>query len=180
LEATVAVMVAGEHDHRRARGGQIEQRAVDDLLRLRLRRGGVEQVAGHEHRVDSVLGGDRRDLGEHGDVFAGTRPSTNRPTHVPVGGVEEFHEGSPCHGSSGWLVADGDAPRSASRARVAHAGKGNSRTSGIGSSGCDTIIVPGLMIVARCLWTVGKKPYSPRLASAASSRPTTRIDELAI
>ena len=48
----------------------------------------------------------------------------------------------------------------ASALRVAQAGNGNSSTSGTGSSGWDTNIVPGLRIVARWRCTAGRKPYS--------------------
>src|SRR5690606_450396 len=81
--------------------------------------------------------------------------------------------GKPATGSSAGSVgtapsappagAGGSSP--ASLARVAHAGNGNWTTSGIGSSGWETIIVPGLTIVARWRWAGGRKPYSPRVAS---------------
>ena len=40
-------------------------------------------------------------------------------------------------------------------------------------------MVPGLASVARCRWAGGRYPYSGRSASAASSRPATRIAQLA-
>ncbi len=43
-----------------------------------------------------------------------------------------------------------------SAGRVAHAGNGNSIASGTGMSGCETNIVPGLAIVARCRWAGGR------------------------
>src|SRR5581483_6190819 len=92
---------------------------------------------------------------------------------VPVGGVEQLHD-RPSNGSTP-LVAG-----ARSSGRVAQAGNGNSTTSGTGISGWETNIVPGLAIVARSRWTDGRKPYSGRPASAASSRPTTRIEALAI
>jgi hypothetical protein len=46
-------------------------------------------------------------------------------------------------------------------------------------SGCDTIIEPGCSIAARWRATCVSQPDSPRSASAASSRPTTRSDAFA-
>ena len=152
---------------------QREQRVVHDALGLRRRRGGVEQVAGDEHDVDRLGLGDPGDLGQHGRVLVDARaPPADRLAHVPVGGVQELHQ-KPSNGSSGWSGRRGSAP--ASDARVAHAGNGNCTTIGIGTSGWLTTIVPGLMIVARWRCAAGRNPYSPRAASAASSRPTTRI-----
>jgi len=76
----------------------------------------------------------------------------------------------------------GDAARSASPPRVAHAGKGKSTASGEpGSRAGEMNMVPGLAIVARCrLPLPAGKPYSGRAASAASRRPTTRTEELAM
>src|SRR3546814_1451352 len=89
---------------------------------------------------------------------------------------------NPSNGSSGTTVvpaADGPVVASVSEDRVAHAGKGNSTTTGTGSWGWLTNIVPGLMMVARWRCTTGRQPYSHRPASAESRRPTAREAELA-
>ena len=59
------------------------------------------------------------------------------------------------------LVGAGRGSAPASEARVAHAGNGNCTTSGTGTSGWVTTIVPGLMIVARWRCAAGRNPYSP-------------------
>ena len=86
---------------------------------------------------------------------------------------------SPSNGSSGTTVVPGDVDGpvvpSVSDDRVAQAGNGNSTTTGTGSWGWLTIMVPGLMMVARWRCDAGSQPYSPRVASAESSRPTTRM-----
>ena len=53
--------------------------------------------------------------------------------------------------------------RRVSDGRVAHAGNGNSATSGTGISGCITNIVPGFAIVARFWCVAGRNPYSGRV-----------------
>ena len=59
---------------------QVQQRAVDDLLGLCRRRGGVELIAGDQHDIHLVLGGQTRDLGEHGAVAAIELPTGSAST----------------------------------------------------------------------------------------------------
>ena len=59
-------------------------------------------------------------------------------------------------------------------------GTGTRRRAAPGSRAAITNIVPGLAIVARLRCAAGRKPYSGRVASAGSSRPTTRIAEFAM
>src|SRR5207237_185426 len=136
-----------EHDDGRAGLRQGQQRVVDDVLRFGGGSGGVEEVADHEHDIDALARGDRSDLGQHLAMLVGARSTTDGASDMPIGSVQDLHRGNPSNGSAGNPSADGLAPASA--LRVAHEGKGNSSTSGIGSSGWLTIIVPGLMSVAR-------------------------------
>ena len=176
VEAIRVVMIAGD-GHHGPFPCEPEQDFVDDLFGLGPRRRRVEQVPGHEDGVDLPVVRDVRDLRQHGAVLVGPAAPPQGLAHVPVAGVQEAHgQPKPSNGSSGSSAEDTVA---ASLARVAQEGNGNWVTSGIGSSGCERIIVPGFRIVARCRWTVGRKPYSSRPASAASRRPTTRKDELA-
>ena len=66
------VVVAGEDHHRAAAGGEVEQGPVHDALGLGRGRGGVEQVAGHDHEVDVLALGHAGDLGEDGAVLVRT------------------------------------------------------------------------------------------------------------
>src|SRR5690606_4466738 len=168
------VVVAG-HDHHRCDPGQVDERAPHDLLGHRRSRAGVEEIAGNEDQVHGVLRGDADDLGEHRPVFIRAVTAPDPLSYVPVGRVEDLHQRC-WNGSSG----PSDGGRTASSARVAHDGNGNSTTRGTGISGWVRSIVPGLRIVARCRWAPGRNPYSSRAASAESRRPTTRIDELAM
>ena len=172
-------MVAADAHDSGAGGAQREQRVPHDALRVGERRGRLEQVAGDEHDVDGFAACDLDDLGEHRAVLVETRVAAQRLADVPVGGVQDPHDG-PAYGSSGTAAAPDrgrDWRPARSDGRVAHAGNGNSTTSGTGISGCITNIVPGLAIVARFWCVGGRKPYSGRFASAGSRRPTTRIDE---
>src|SRR5712691_11377304 len=96
---------------------------------------------------------------------------------MPVGGVKESHgsnlmDQNLAKGSCAMFAA-------ASDALVAHAGNGNCTSSGIGISGCETIMVPGFKMLDRARVAAGRNPYSPCCASAVSSLPTTLNDEFA-
>src|SRR5205814_5466619 len=151
---------------------------------------------GHDDEVRPLRLRDVDELAEYGDVLGQPRLSFEDLPDVPVGGVQQLHQNgmsssdsdapavrapTTANASAAWVndrsVARGGGPASAGR--VAQAGKGNSTTSGTGSSGWLTNMVPGLAISARARWAGGRKPYSGRPASAGSSRPTTRIAELA-
>jgi hypothetical protein len=58
------VMVASHHHHR-SHFRQIEKRLIDDLLCLRSRRRGIEDVSRHQDQVDLVGSGDAGNLSEH-------------------------------------------------------------------------------------------------------------------
>lgn len=71
-EAAGVVVVARHHDDRAvAVGGELEQGAVHAPLGVGARRGGVEQVARHQHEVDRLGVGDADDLGQDGVVLVG-------------------------------------------------------------------------------------------------------------
>ncbi len=85
------VVVAGEDDHVRAGVGEVEQGPVDDAFGLGRGGAGVELVPGDEDQVDVAVVRDAGDLGEHGTVLVGARPSADGAADVPVGGVEDAH-----------------------------------------------------------------------------------------
>ena len=93
LETAIAVVVAGQHDHARARRREVEERVIHDLFGFRRWRGGVEDVAAHQYRVDLVCARDVGDLSQDRDVLVGPRSSADRAADVPVGGVQEPHRG---------------------------------------------------------------------------------------
>ena len=92
-------------------------------------------------------------------VLVGPAAPAHRLADVPVGGVEEPHAAAPRTGRRAAVVAAAaDGARRPRSARVAHAGNGNWTTSGTGSSGWLTSIVPGLRIVARWRCDAGQEP----------------------
>ena len=126
-------------------------------------------------RSTSSLVGDRLDLVEHVGV---TRPCGRA-------GRGACRRASPRCGGSSWgrRRAAVRGPRTGrprrrvatSSFRVAHGGKGKVTTSGTGIAGWETTIVPGFSSRARARVDGSIQPYSARSASAASSRPLTRI-----
>ena len=128
-------------------------------------------------------------------MLVGPAPAPDRLADVPVGGVEDLHaDGEPGERVVG--AGDGSAPDAvAGRRRAARAV--DARSAGLGGPGRpgrereldhQRHRQLGLGHEHRAglddAWPAGagpagRKPYSPRAASAGSSRPTTRIAELA-
>ena len=114
-----------------------------------------------------------RSFGDPGHLLEGLgvlvhpRAAAQRLADVPVGGVEEAHLTPPGSRRRGRPAA----VAATSLLRVAQAGNGKRTRSGVGISGCRTIMVPGLRMPARPRPAAVRKPYSGRSASAASRRP---------
>ena len=108
----------------------------------------IEEIAGDQHQIDALLRHQRGDLVEDGAVLVGAAAALDQPADVPVRGMEDSQDRffllgtTPSNGSSASPPVTATA-RAASPGRVAHAGNGNSRTTGIGSSGWDTTMVFG-------------------------------------
>src|SRR5262249_26075435 len=170
------IVVAGEHDAGDPLRQQASQEVEDDLLGLRRRGRGVEHVPCNEDGVHPLRDRDPRHLLERGRVLVHPRAAAERLADVPVRGVKEAHQASRKPRKTSSSAPAG--PR-ASLLRVAQAGNGKRTRSGVGISGCWTIIVPGFRTPARPRPAALRKPYSGRSASAMSSRPTTRSAALA-
>ena len=91
FEPPRVVVVSGDHHDPLARAGEVEERAIDDLLGLGPGGGAVEEVAGDENDVHLALAGDVRDLREHLPVLLGAALSSEGLPDVPVAGVEKAH-----------------------------------------------------------------------------------------
>jgi hypothetical protein len=85
------VVVPRDHDARDPLGGEPGQEVVDEPLGLGWRRRRVEDVSGHEYRVDLAVDGDPRHLVERGRVLVHAGAPAERLADVPVGGVEKAH-----------------------------------------------------------------------------------------
>ena len=118
--------------------------------------------------------GNSDNLGEHPPMLVQARAVANSATDVPVCSVKEFHELR--FVLTSFKFGGGS---SCSSTRVAQAGMGKRTGTGVGMSGCETIIRPEVRIVARWRRVGVRKPYSARSASAASRRPTMRKAGLA-
>ena len=95
--------------------------------------GGVPDVAADEHRVHLLGARDLDQLAEDGLELGDAALAAHGAAQVPVGGVEESHQPAPSQRSK---RAKASTLSATSEARVAHAGRGNSTSSGTGISGC--------------------------------------------
>src|SRR5581483_10078540 len=170
------VVVAGEQEHLRAGTEHLVDRGPEQLRGVGRRRERVEHVAGNQHQVHALVAGDRGDLREHALELGLARAAADRAPEVPVARVQDAHQSRFPRS----VAPARSAASSTSSRRVAQAGKGNCVSSGTGISGWCRNIVPGLRIEARAFAASVRKPYSPRDASAASSRPATRNDAFAV
>ena len=89
FEAAGVIVVASDQQHRDPLGHEPGEELVHEALRLHGRRGGVEDVAAHEDRIDLRFDRDARHLVESRRVLGHTIAASQRLADVPVGGVEK-------------------------------------------------------------------------------------------
>src|SRR5215468_6760434 len=164
------LVVAADQNHGDAVRAAAGQQLPHQPLALGRGRRLVKGVAADQERIDPLPPRDVEDLLERLGVFLMARAALEQLADMPIAGVQEPHQArKSANGSS--PARDGAL---ASVGRVAHAGKGNWTISGTGISGWCTMRLPGFKMPARSRVTAGRKPYSPRSASAMSRRPTMR------
>jgi hypothetical protein len=97
-ELAGVIVVAGDEDAGDVLGDEAGEEVVDELLGLGRRRRRVEDIAGHEHRVHLLVFGNPGYLLEGHRVLLHPRAAAQGLSDVPVGGVEEAHDGSSLSG----------------------------------------------------------------------------------
>lgn len=85
------VVVAGDRDHDRAGVTEADERVVEELDGTRGRDRAVEQIAGDDHRVDVLRGGQLDHAIDREGLLLEERRLVELPSQVPVGGVQQPH-----------------------------------------------------------------------------------------
>src|SRR5438552_15947847 len=84
-------MISANDDGRNVEATEIGQKVVNKALRIWLRSGRIEQVAGNENRIHFLSLGNIKDFLENRSMLVQARTGLKRLANVPVGCVEESH-----------------------------------------------------------------------------------------